>query len=349
MDSAAAETHARLLAESQFRRGAASPRYLWLDEDFREGGLPPEEEGLLRGRAVLSALSRVGALSGTAAGRLLGDFAAALAARGLCSPDGLFSGLASGGGPGGTGGAGPGQRPGPANPATVAPPGSYQAIPIGVAVPAERDGYLGQMHLQTLVLAPGRAAIMTTFASSWRDAGGPPGTVMAGQSPSFPPFGGSGLTDDRDRPYRLMFEAGDAGWYESGVLDLSPVPPPGTRWLDMPLGPTRAIRIELAGQTPAPARSEPRVPRAPGELLLDAVAETMLGGGPMVGMEATQLASSLAEVIEALEAVGALPPDSPAADRLARLCQRRAIEVRGRLAGQGRGKDLPGPWASVLD
>lgn len=349
MDSAAAETHARLLAESQLRRGAASPRYLWLDEDFREGGLPPEEEGLLRVRAVLSALSKVGALSGTAAGRLLGDFAAALAARGLCSPDGLFSGLASGGGPGGTGGAGPGQRPGPANPATVAPPGSYQAIPIGVAVPAERDGYLGQMHLQTLVLAPGRAAIMTTFASSWRDAGGPPGTVMAGQSPSFPPFGGSGLTDDRDRPYRLRFEAGDAGWHESGVLDLSPVPPPGTRWLDMPLGPGRAIRIELAGQTPAPARSEPRVPRAPGELLLDAVAETMLGGGSMVGMEATQLASSLTEVAEALEAVGALPPDSPAADRLARLCQRRAIEVRGRLAGQGRGTDLPGPWASVLD
>jgi hypothetical protein len=80
VDSAAAETHVRLLAESQLRRGAAAPRFLWMDEDFREGGLAPEEEGLLRVRAVLSALSKVGALGGTATGRLLGDFAAALAA-----------------------------------------------------------------------------------------------------------------------------------------------------------------------------------------------------------------------------------------------------------------------------
>ena len=42
-------------------------------------------------------------------------------------------------------------------------------------------------------------------------------------------------------------------------------------------------------------------------------------------------------------------PGSPAAARLARLCQRRAIEVRGALADQGRRVDLPGPWASVLD
>jgi hypothetical protein len=349
VDSAAAETHVRLLAESQLRRGTASPRYLWLDEDFWAGGLPPEEEGLLRVSAVLSALSKVGTLSGTAASRLLGDFAAALAARGLCTPDALFSGLAPGDGPGRAGRAGSGQRPAAVSPATVAPGGSYRAIPLGVAVPAERDGYLGQVHLQTLVLAPGRAAIMTTFVSSWREAGGPAGTVPTGQSPSFPPFGGSGLTDDRDRPYQLRFETGDAGWHESGVLDLSPVPPPGTRWLDIPLGPGRPLRIELTGQAPAPVRAEPRTPRAPGELLLDAVADTMLGGGPMPGIEATQLASSLAEVAEALEAVGALPPDSPAAARLARLCQRRAIEVRGALADHGRSMDLPGSWASVLD
>ena len=37
MDSAAAETHIRLLAESELRRAAASPRYSWLDEDFKAG------------------------------------------------------------------------------------------------------------------------------------------------------------------------------------------------------------------------------------------------------------------------------------------------------------------------
>jgi hypothetical protein len=79
------------------------------------------------------------------------------------------------------------------------------------------------------------------------------------------------------------------------------------------------------------------------------VADTMLGGGPMPGIEATLLATGLAEVAEALQAAGALPPGSLAAARLARLCQRRAIEVRGRLADQGSRVDLPEPWASVLD
>jgi hypothetical protein len=351
VDSAAAEAHVWLLAERQLRRAAASPRYRWLDEDFREGGLPPEEEGILRVRAVLSALSKVGTLSGAAAGRVLGQFSAALAARALCAPDALLGGLGLGLGPGeGTGAAGQaGSAPRPAttSPAAAAPHGRYRAIPIGAAVPAERDGYLGLLHLQALVLAPGRAAIMTTFVSSWRDPGGPAGTVP-GQSPRCPPFGGSGLTDDRGRPYRLSFETGEAGWHEGGVLDLSPVPPPGTRWLDIPLG-AEAIRIELTGQTPAAVRTEPRPLRAPGELLLEAVADTMLGGGPMPGIEATLLATGLAEVAEALEAAGALPPGSLAAARLARLCQRRAIEVRGRLADQGSRVDLPAPWASVLD
>ena len=84
MDSAAAEAHVWLLAERQLRRAAVSPRYRWLDEDFREGGLPPEEEGILRVRAVLSALSKVGALSGAAAGRLM-ETAVAAAARGVNS------------------------------------------------------------------------------------------------------------------------------------------------------------------------------------------------------------------------------------------------------------------------
>ena len=129
MDSAAAETHVRLLAESQLRRGAASPRFLWLDEDFREGGLPPEEEGLLRVRAVLSALSKVGALGGTAAcSCLLGDFAAALAARGLCPPHALSSG-ALGDGPGRAGRAGSGRQPAAVSPVTRPPGGATGPSP----------------------------------------------------------------------------------------------------------------------------------------------------------------------------------------------------------------------------
>lgn len=350
IDSAAADMHVRLLAERQLNRAAVSARYRWLDEDFREGGEPPEEEGLLRVRAVLNALGQVGALSDQMTGYLAGQFSAALAVRGMCIPEALLSGLGpAGGGPAAGGGPGSRRRPSAARPASSAPAGSYRAIPIGSALPAERGGHPGQVYLHSLVLAPGRAAIMTSFVSSWRGIAGPARTVVTAQSPSFPPFGDSGLTDDRGRPYRLTFEAGEAGWHENGVLDLSPVPPPGTGWLDMPIGRGQSIRIALTGPAPTPVREEARVPLTPGELLLDAVAETMLGGGPMAGIEATQLAGSLTEVADALEAAGALPRGSPAAARLARLCQqRRAIEVRGRLAGQARDTDLPASWASVL-
>ena len=212
-------------------------------------------------------------------------------------------------------------------------------------LPADLDGYQGEVHLQALVLAPGRAAIVTCFVSTWREAPAGP----AGAQPSFPPFGGSGLTDDRGRSYRLGFEAGAGGWQEPGVLDISPVPPGGTRWLDLPTGSGPVIRISLAGAGPAARVSRQRItPLSVGERLLAAVAETMLGGGPLAGVEATLLAASLADVVAALEAVRALPPGSRVAARLAALCQRRAIEVRGPLAGQGQTVRLPTPWASVL-
>ena len=85
MDSAAAEAHVRLLAEASCAAAAASPRYLWLDEDFRAGGLPPEEDGLLRVSGGPERLSKVGVLS-RGSGRPPGaEFAAALAAA-ACAP-----------------------------------------------------------------------------------------------------------------------------------------------------------------------------------------------------------------------------------------------------------------------
>jgi hypothetical protein len=156
------------------------------------------------------------------------------------------------------------------------------------------------------------------------------------------------VTDDQGRRYGLTLEAVEGGWHESGVLDLSAVPPPGTRWLDMLVSPGRSIRIHLTGTSATPVRREHRPPPLAGELLLSAVADTMLGGGQLAGMSATLLASSLAEVADALTAVGLLSLRSPAASQLAALCARRAIEVRGPWAGRARDTGLPGPWVSVL-
>jgi hypothetical protein len=337
VDNTRAETHVRLLAEDQLRRALTSPRYRWLDEDFEVAGQPPEEVGLHRVSAVLSALRQVGMLSGAKAADLAAEFAAALAARGLHNPRVLGSPARSG----------PGERGAAAEPGRGAPGGRYQAVPVGMALPAQWDGHQGEIHIQALVLAPDRAAITTSFVSTWRAAPRTAGGGAAAQ-PSFPPFGGSAVTDDQGRRYGLTLEVAEGGWHESGVLGLSAVPPPGTRWLDMPVSPGRSIRIDLTGAPAVPVRREHRPPAPAGELLLAAVADTMLGGGQLAGMSATLLASSLAEVAEALTAVGLLSQPSPAASELAALCARRAIELRGPWASRGRATRLPEPWVSVL-
>lgn len=338
MPSAAAESHVRLLAEAQLRRAMAAPSYTWLDEDFRLGGEPAKEAGLHRVRAVVSALHRVGALDGVAAQSLLSDFAAALAARGLAPAERLLDvALADPSEPGPTERAG---RP--------APGGRYRAIPISGAVPAEWGGYLGEVHLQTLALAPDSAMIVTTFVSSWREPAGLPGDGLSAQ-PSFPPFGESGLTDDLGRPYRLDYQTAEGGWHQYGVLGISPVPPADVRWLDMPAGAAGVLRIPVAGRGAAARVSiEPVPARGAGEHLLTAVADTLLGGGSMVGMAATSIAAGLSEVETALRAVHALPDGSAIAAHLAALCQRRSIEVRGPLARRAQATGLPSPWASVL-
>jgi hypothetical protein len=339
VDSAAAETHARLLAEAELRRVATPPGIRWLGPDYQLTGLPQDEEGLLRVKAVVTALAQIGALTEETGRAVLAELAAALALRGLRAPGALLSPAATGGPP---------AAPPPAPPRPVTPGGRYRAIPVGAVLPADLDGYQGEVHLQVLVLAPDRAAIVTCFVSTWREAAVRPAGQAVAQ-PSFPPFGGSGLTDDQGRAYQLSFEAGEGGWQERGVLDISPVPPEGTQWLDLPTGSGPVIRISLAGAGPAGQVSTQRItPLAVGDQLLTAVAETMLGGGPMAGIEATLLAASLAEVADALLAVRALPPGSRVAARLAALCQRRAIEVHGELADRCRAVRLPGPWASVL-
>ena len=239
MDSAAAETYARLLAEAELRRAVTSPGFRWLDPDYELTGQPPDEEGLLRVRAVVSALGQVGALTEETGRSVLVDLAAALAVRGLRAPGALLT-PATAGGPSGPAAAPSAGRSRPGH------PGGYRAIPVGVVLPADLDGYQGDVHLQALVLAPDRAAIVTCFVSTWREATARPAGQAVAQ-PSFPPFGGSGLTDDQGRSYRLSFEAGEGGWQERGVLDISPVPPEGTRWLDLPTGSGPVIRISLAG------------------------------------------------------------------------------------------------------
>ena len=185
VDNARAETHVRLLAEDQLRRALTSPRYRWLDEDFQAGGQPPVEVGLHAVSAVLGAFGQVGVLSRATAARLGAEFADALAVRGLHDPRGLASpdppmlAQAGPGGPARTGAPATGSA---AQGARGATGGRYLAVPVGAVIPAEWDGHQGEVHVLALVLAPDRAAITTSFVSSWREAAATPG-VPALHSP----------------------------------------------------------------------------------------------------------------------------------------------------------------------
>jgi hypothetical protein len=142
-----------------------------------------------------------------------------------------------------------------------------------------------------------------------------------------------------------------SGGSSDGLLTLVPAPPAGARWVEIfrdPDGPR--TRVDL---TAAPTRTrvviEPVDPASPAERLLDAIASDMLGQLP--GTPHHHVGLDL--MVAALEAAGLLPPGSPAAGRLAVLCQRAAFHGgRGLVAALADGRlapaELPVPWASVL-
>jgi hypothetical protein len=326
--SEVAETFLRVLSEACLRKAVVSPRPRWLDPDFELGGSPPTEDGLLRVRAAALVLQAVGELEPAVTHSVVAGLTAALTVRGQHSITGLLD-------------RGPVLATEPAQPVPPAPRGTYLAAPAGLAIPAELDGHAGEMRLYTLALAPDMAVITTAHARAWERGGD-------GPQPTFPPFGGSGATDDAGRPYRLSYEALAGPWDEKGALHLSPAPPPGIRWLDLPThDPQAPVRLHVAWAS-CPVTDEAVVPLTAGEALLNDVTESLLGGGHLPGIVATQVASALPEVAAALSATGHLPPGSPSVARLAALCERRAIEVGEPLAAQGHKADLPESWHGVF-
>ena len=161
--SAAAETHVRLLAEAELRRASTAPTYSWLDEDFRRAASQPRRPGCTG--------------SGPWPARCSGLVCSTAWWPSPCSPTSprrwppaawrrpqrlLDAAIPSA------------SEPGPAEFADwPVPGGRFRAIPISGAVPAEWGGYLGEVHLQTLVLAPDCAMIVTTFVSTWREPARP--------------------------------------------------------------------------------------------------------------------------------------------------------------------------------
>jgi hypothetical protein len=324
-----AETYLRRLAETEFRR---VPR------------IPSDIAGsVARVRWAGEVLAEAGVLAGECVTRIAAELDAALTARADAEPSWRATRLSrilrqpDGGWPPGAGAQG--RRA--AQPTQITPLGRMFRVAGGRA-PAD-------LHLMTLVRTPADAVITVAMRMHWPPDGSSADLEIAGAGPEHLPYDHLWVVDDRGTRYRLLLDGvgGTTAWL--GVLQLSPAPPPGTRWLDL-IGDVmhRLIRLDLADRkTGAPAvrsTTEPNPAVAPGERLLARQAERIMASArDRRGPSADQ---RLGEMITVLATAGAIAPDSPAPGHLAALCQRLGVQGHGISAPAAA--DIPGPWASVL-
>ena len=210
---------------------------------------PPAEAGHGRVRLVASALVQAGVLGESAAQAALDGLTDALALRGRLTPGRTY-------GPPGSGSWGPGSRWLPESTPPPLPGGPVRAVPLGTALPLESGAGLAEAGLLALILAPDRA-VLTAAVRLTEPA---PGARRPGRGPSVPlPFGALVATDEHGTQYRAGLTVHSAVGRWSAAFGLTPVPPPGTRRLDV-TGPAvkDPIRVDL---TRVPDPSSAPIPR----------------------------------------------------------------------------------------
>ena len=227
---------------------------------------------------------------------------------------------------------------------------AIRVTPIGRALRVASGRAPSALHFMSLVRAGGGAVIIVVMRVHWPS--GWPGTdrEITGAGPHHLPYAQLWAVDERGTRYAVRFEGGSgrvgtATW--RGVARLSPVPRPGTQWLDLVGDGTRLIRLPLR---PSPARGRQATPPVtepvailPGERLLIVEAERILASGdargPVQGPDP-------GEIITVLTEAGAIASDSPVPGQLAALCQR--LSAAGHGITVPAAEQIPAPWASVL-
>jgi hypothetical protein len=361
MNRERAETHLRLLAEAEMRD--ALQEVPLTAGPWRADG----EARLARVARVARALADVHALDAGTAEAILADYATALGARrrtdrrlmmwyqparGLRAQ---WSAIGSQLWPGAQGRSGQG-NPAPAGPTGQAqagpgsrgPGGPTRLVPLGLTLWYSHDGLDGELQL----LSYARTASGARFHVAWLVS-----SLDKAYSPL--PAGLFGVTDDQGARYSVSFTGrGGPDW--AGEIKLFPDPPDHVRWFDLapPGGP--ALRVDVRPATPQddPCPQVRQTGLAPGEHLLNQVAEQLLAvaqdfppdpwpsSGPARARPLTHIAAGLGDVVAGLEAVGALPPVSPMPGRLSALCASLRVTGHGITAPPAR--DLPEPWLSLL-
>jgi hypothetical protein len=297
------------------------------------GPEPSAEDGVHRLRTMAHALNQAGAIDRGTADSIVSELETALAVRSRIDPHRLALRELR---------AWHHQR------SAGAPAGPYLAAPIGVAVQPPSDSGLAELRLFTLVLAPDQAVLSAAGRVARPHGGSPDLDSWLVSGPGQP-----GATDDRGNRYRFNEGSSqrdsDGDW--SGFLMISPIPPPGIAWLELTLSPgSPAIRVDLTGL--GGERGTASAPAGgPAERLIDAAAVDLLHQAVALGDEGLPChdLSSAADVVTALDAVGALAPARGAVGRLRTLAGRLGVEVPAALSAAAEPADLPADWASALE
>jgi hypothetical protein len=294
------------------------------------------EDGLRRFRLVARSLVEAGAVGPGAARSAAEDLAIALAARSRIALPMLEMGELS-----------DARAQAPARP----PAGPYVAVPAGALIPASPESGLANVRIYALVIAPDRAVL----TASGRLAGENLGSMHLDPWPLFGKGPGPTAVDDRGNSYQIHE---DTGWNDEeswgGILRLAPVPPADIGWLDLTISPGSApVRLDVAGAY-GPDNAAPPGPDAassPAERIIDAAATELLhlavGDGHALPWHDL---SGIADVVAALEAVGALEPARAAVGRLITLAGRLGVDVPPSLAVAAPPcpAELPVAWNDVL-
>ena len=355
MNREGAETFLRLLAEAQLRDQLAPDPPPWA------GG---PGAGRLKVQVAAQALTAVRAVDRATVEDVLADFDLAVSLRRLHG---------SGPRPAPTGFRGP--QPAmamrgtgsPASAAAAAPPvhepdegTADRYVPIGLTVPFHDTDVSGELYLLSFARTRAGARLFVLWGQPAlsREHG------LGLQQVERFPVGLFTVTDDRGSAYELDFTHADGSAWVSQA-DLVPAPPDGIAWLEVAAPPGPAVRVPL-NPAGGPSGGEP-VAGAPeispaslsaGEQLLIMLAEDLLLAAAQypLAMETEPrvvtprvlqtMGTGLGAIIAGLEAVGALPPDSPIPARLAALCA--GLRIDGHEIAAAPADDLPETWLSLL-
>jgi hypothetical protein len=242
------------------------------------------------------------------------------------------------------------QRPPPAAPTgPSAGATAPSAVPIGATLPlpAEQEGWYGELVLLALARTDTGAAI--TVATRW-----------AGQTrrsatprPRHAPFHEVAAVDDRGVSYRaalwdMGIEDGREWW--DCHLGLTPAPPDGIRWLDIGPGARgRYVRVQVATPDWAAGIATQPVPAAAAAArLLDRAGDELLASGPASHAAGLSLANRVALLITDLTRGGVLAADDPAVARLLGLGWRLGVDLGLPAGGRIPRAALPDAWHSML-